>query len=111
MTTEEQDAVLGRLMRERQALQARRAALGAEGERICEIVVGLGKAMRNLSRVALNTEVLAEEFDSPTNPAYRISSLELDEICKILPLAREYRETIGKLRLNQEFLADAGWKT
>lgn len=110
MTTEEQDAVLGRLMRERQALQARRAALGAEAERIREIVTGLGKAMHNPASVALDSEELPEEFDSQVNPAYRISASDMTEIGKILPLTREYRETIGKLRVNAKFLEDAGWK-
>ena len=110
MTTQDQDAVIGRLMREQRELEARRSALGAEADRIRENLKSLATALRDPSRVALDTEEVAPEFESLTQSFYRFPVRELEEVKRIIPLCRDYRETITKIRLNAKSLKDAGWE-
>lgn len=110
MTTQDQDAVIGRLMREQRELEARRSALGAEARRIQDNLISLGKALRDPSRVALDTEEVSPEFESLAMPFHRISLDELEEVKRILPLCRDYRETVAQLRLKAKSLEEAGWK-
>ena len=110
MTQQDQDAVIGRLMREQRSLEARQSALNAEARRISDNLIALGKALLNPSRVALETEEVSPEFETMTQPFYRVSVEELEEIEKILPLCRDFRNTITQYRLNMKNLEDAGWK-
>lgn len=110
MTTQEQDAVLGRLMREQRELEARRSALGAEATRIGDNLIALGKALRHPTAVALDAEEVSPEFESLVRPFYRVSANELAEVQKVLSLCRDYRETVTRLRLTSKSLEDAGWK-
>ena len=110
MTQQDQDAVIGRLMREHRELEARRSALGAEADRIKENLKSLATALRNPSHVALDGEDVSPEFESPTQAFYRIPVSELEEVSRIPSLCRDYRETITKLHLKAKSLEDAGWK-
>lgn len=110
MTQQDQDAVIGRLMREHRDLEARRSALGAEATRIGDNLIALGKALRHPTAVALEAEEVSPEFESHVRPFYRVSANELEEVQRILPLCRDYRETVTRLRLTGKSLEDAGWK-
>jgi hypothetical protein len=110
MTQQDQDAVIGRLMREQQELEARRSALGAEADRIRENLKDIVTALRDPCHVALDTEEVAPEFESQTQSFHRISANELEEVKRILPLCRDYRETVAQLRLKAKSLEEAGWK-
>ncbi len=98
MTTKDQDAVLGQVMRERQLLEVRRAALEAEATRLSDTLLRRGKALRHPGKVALETEGLSEDFDSAVNPADRITQSDLEVGSSVLTLAREFRGTIAKLK-------------
>ena len=110
MTQQDQDAVIGRLMREQRELEARRSALGAEADRIRENLKSLVTALRDPSHLALDTEEVSPEFESLTQTFYRVSVNELEEVKRIPLLCRDYRETITKIRLNAKSLKDAGWE-
>ena len=110
MTQQDQDAVVGRLIREQRELEARRSALGAEADRIRQNLKFLMDALRNPSHVALETEEVSPEFESLTQSFYRIPVNELEEVKRIPLLCRDYREAITKIRLNAKNLKDAGWE-
>ena len=110
MTQQDQDAVIGRLMREQRELEGRRSALHVESDRIRENLKSLVTALRDPSHVALDTEEVPPEFESLTQSFYRLSANELDEVKRIPILCRDYRETITKIRLNAKNLKDAGWE-
>ena len=109
MAQQDQDAVIGRLMREQRALEAKRSALHAEADRIKENLKSLVTALRDPSHLALDTEEVSPEFESLTQTFYRVSVNELDEVNRIPLLCRDYRETITKIRLNAKNLKDSGW--
>lgn len=111
MSIEDQDAVLGRTLREHQDLERHLSALHAEAGRISEKVIALGKALRNPSKVALEDEQVAEDFDSDVNPAHRISPAQLDEVKRIPILCRDIRETIERKREKAKVLESLGWKS
>jgi len=93
MTTQEQDAVAGRLIRERQELERKIALIAAESKRIGERLSELGKAATRC-HLALEHEEVSEEFDHYPNPVYRVAPSDLEEINKIVPLMREYRAAV-----------------
>ena len=110
MTQQDQDAAIGRLMREQRELEAKRSALSAEADRIRENLKFLVDALRDPGHVALDTEEVAPEFESLTQSFYRIPINELEEVKRIPLLCRDYRETITRIRLNAKNLKDAGWE-
>ena len=106
MSQEDQDAVIGRLIREKKAAEAKKSALHAEAHRIAEdlkeIAGHLEKRLPGLQVQggSLNAEFLPfEAWIKPT---------ALHEIEKIIPLANEYRETILNLKRISEQLKQAG---
>jgi hypothetical protein len=108
-TQQDQDVVIGRLMREQRELEAKRSALCAEADRIRENLKSLVTALREPSRLALDTEEVSAEFESLTQTFYRVSVDELEEVMRIPFLCRDFREIITKARLNAKSLKDAGW--
>src|ERR1035437_224998 len=110
MTQQDQDAVIGRLMREKRDLEARLSVLRAEADRIRENLKSLAPALRDPCHVALDTEEVAPEFESQTQTFHRVSANELEEVKRVLPLCRDYRETVAQLRLKAKSLEEADWK-
>lgn len=107
---QDQDAVIGRLMREQRELEAKRSALYMEADRIRENLKYLAAALRDPSHLALDTEEVSAEFESLTQTFYRVPVRELEEVKRIPLLCRDYRETITKIRLKAKSLKDAGWE-
>ncbi|MGC1783478.1 MAG: hypothetical protein WA708_13225 [Acidobacteriaceae bacterium] len=108
MTSEQQDAVLGRLMRERKEAETRRTALEAEAQRIGANLIDLGQALqRHPSTIQAQGEGLEAEH---IRQARWIAPAELEEVKQIVPLANEYRETMKTLQRLSRQLAEAGWK-
>jgi len=107
LTTEQQDALLGRLMRERKETEVRKIALEAEGARIGAILARMGQGLqKRLSGIQLQGEDLEPEF---SHSAVWIEPSELEEINKIVQLAKDYRETIKTSRQISTQLSQAGW--
>jgi hypothetical protein len=108
LTTEQQDALLGRLMRERKETEFRRLALEAEGARIGANLAKVGQGLqKRLSGIQLRGEDLEPEF---LHSAVWIEQSELEEINKIVQLANDYREAIKTLRQISTQLTQAGWQ-
>lgn len=107
LTTEQQDAVLGRLMRERKETEILKVAFEAEGARIGENLAKVGQGLqRRLSGIQLRGEDLESEF---LHSAVWIELSELEEIKKVFQLANDYREAIKKLKQISQQLAQGGW--
>ena len=108
LTTEQQDALLGRLMRERKETEIRKVALEAEGARIGANLAMVAQGLqRRLSGIQLQGEDLESDF---LHSAVWIEPSELEEINKIVQLANDYRAAIKTLRLISAQLAQAGWQ-
>lgn len=106
MSQEDQDAVIGRLIREKKAAEVKKSALYAEAHRIAEDLKEIaGHLEKRLSGLqvqggSLNSEFLPfEAWIKPT---------ALQELKKIIPLANEYRETILNLKRISGQLKQAG---
>jgi hypothetical protein len=107
LTTEQQDALLGRLMRERKETEIRKIALEAEGARIGAILARMGQGLqKKLSGIQLQGEALEPDF---LHSAVWIEPSELEEIKKIVQLANDYREAIKTSRKISTQLSQAGW--
>lgn len=107
LTTEQQDALLGRLMRERKETEGRKIALEAEGARIGANLAKVGQGLqRRLSGIQLQGEDLEPDF---LHTAVWIEPSELEDINKIVQLANDYRETIKTLKQISAQLAQDGW--
>lgn len=108
LTTEQQDALLGRLMRERKETEIRKVALEAEGARIGANLAMVAQGLqRRLSGIQLQGEDLESDY---LHSAVWIKPSELEEINKIVQLANDYREAIKTLRQISAQLAEAGWQ-
>ncbi len=97
MTTEEQDAVAGRLIRERQELERKIAIIAAELKRIGERLSELGSAAARCN-IASEHEEVSQEFAHYSNPICRVVPSDSEAMIKIVPLASEYRAAIRDLR-------------
>ena len=107
LTTEQQDALLGRLMRERKETEIRKIALEAEGARIGAILARIGQGLqKRLSGIQLQGEGLEPDF---LHSAVWIEPSELEEVNKIVQLANDYREVIKTSRQISTQLSQAGW--
>ena len=107
LTTEQQDAVLGRLMRERKETEILRIALETEGARIGGNLARVGQGLqKRLSGIQLRGEDLESEF---LHSAVWIELSELEEINKVVQLAKDYREAVKKLKQISQQLAQGGW--
>jgi NAD(P)H-nitrite reductase large subunit len=108
MTTEQLDAMIGRLMRERKETEIRKIALEAEGARIGGNLAVLGQGLqRKLSGIQLQGEHLESDF---LHSAVWIKPCELEETSKIVKLANDYREAIKALKQISQQLVQAGWQ-
>jgi hypothetical protein len=106
LTIEQQDALLGRLMRERKETEIRKVALEAEGVRIGENLAKLGlNIQRRLSGIQLQGGELESDF---SNSVVWIEPSELDTN-RIVQLANDYREAIKTLKQISTQLAQTGW--
>jgi hypothetical protein len=107
LTTEQQDAVLGRLMRERKETEIHKIALEAEGARIGGNLAKVGHGLqKRLSGIQLEGKDLESDF---LHSAVWIELSELEEINKVVQLANDYREAIKKLKRISQQLAQGGW--
>lgn len=106
LTIEQQDALLGRLMRERKETEIRKVALEAEGVRIGENLAKLGlNIQRRLSGIQLQGGDLESDF---SHSVVWIEPSELDAN-RIVQLANDYREAIKTLKQISTQLAQTGW--
>lgn len=102
MTTKDQDAVVGRLMREQREMQQKLAALAAEAKRIGFKLVALGKTLsESPGRIVLEGESVPDKLRLT---AYVIQQSELDEIGKIPTLTADYRQTVSQLKEHDKLL-------
>ena len=106
MTPEDQDAVIGRLVREKKAAETKRATLEAEAHRIAadmrELALHLEK---RLPGIQIQGQALPAEF-LPFETWLAPGALQQPQ--RILALANEYRETITNLRRISDQLKRAG---
>jgi hypothetical protein len=106
VTVEDQDAVIGRLMREKKATEVKRAALQAEAERIATNLHSLASHLdKRLSGIQLQGASLGSDFLSS---AVWVTAAELEEPKRIIQLADEYRETISRHKTISKQLREAG---
>lgn len=107
MTTQEQDAIAGRLIRERQELDRKIALITVELKRIGQGLSELGAAATHC-HIALEGEEVSEEFNHYRNPVYRVVPSDLEAISEIVLLAREYRAAVEGLRERSQQLRAIG---
>jgi hypothetical protein len=106
MSIDEQDAVIGRLIREKKAAERKRTALEEEAHRIATNLHALAQNLdKRLDGIQLQGAGLDSEFLS--REAW-ITRSDLEEVNRIIPLANDYRETIKELRRTAQQLKQAG---
>lgn len=107
VTTQDQDAVVGRLVRERRDLEQKCAALEAEAQRLGHRLIVLGQALaQDPGRIVLAGEAVDSKL---AMTAHTIHQSELDEIARIPTLTADYRETYRLLKENGKLLGQFGW--
>lgn len=108
MTQSEQDAVMGRLLREKKEAEAKQVALEAEAE---SIAIALHALAQNVEKRLRGIYIEGSALDTEFVPwAAKVVPADLEEPKRIIPLANEYRETLTKLRKVSQQLKQAGYE-
>jgi hypothetical protein len=98
MTQEDQDAVVGRLVREKREAEARRAILEEEAGCISTNLRALAQNLdHKLASIQLKGSPLEPDFITISGAAW-LSQSDLEEPKRILGLANEYRQTLTTLK-------------
>lgn len=106
MSTEDQDAAIGRLVREKKDAERKRAALEEEARRIATNLMILAQHVeKRLSGIQIQGGSLEPEF---LGREVWVKPSELEEVKRIIPLANEYRETIKAGQRAARQLKNAG---
>ncbi len=106
MTIQAQDAVIGRLMREKQANAIHKSALEAETKRVGKFLETLGqKLQRDPMAIQLEGRELTSDH---LGTALWITQPETEAVNNAIQLADEYREAVRDLRQIAQQLAEAG---
>ena len=106
MTTQDQDAALGKLIKEQRDMKEKLVALEAEAQRLGHRLVRLGQTLiESPGRIALAGEAVPERV---ALTGVIIHQSELDEISKLPKLTADYRETQSRLQENQRLLEELG---
>lgn len=106
MSSDEEDAVLGRLMRQKKEAERRMATLRAEADRLAETFKQIALCLEsNPEAIYFNGEGVEGEF---LGVAKRFNEADFQGTKKVIDLADDYRATIKELTRISERLREAG---